>query len=123
MSRRRGADDTPLPIQPKKAKPSHKEIQNDLTQESIKRLQVIPDSGAGASRTDSGKTFAEIEFPYSAENRAQYAEAERRMLARYKLNPGKCPICSRPLGKGGVIGHISKCLRTPTSNNGSQKTT
>lgn len=43
-------------------------------------------------------------------------------IARYRANPGKCPICNCKIGRG-IAGHLSKCLRsskfktasTPTS--------
>lgn len=47
-------------------------------------------------------TFATVE---------DYRVMERKMLDLYRLNPGKCPRCG-VRSRGGIIGHISKCLRT-----------
>lgn len=40
-----------------------------------------------------------------------YRIEERKMLDLYRLNPGSCPRCKRIISHG-IIGHISKCLRT-----------
>lgn len=40
-----------------------------------------------------------------------YRVMERKMLDLYRLNPGKCPRCGVRSHRG-IIGHISKCLRT-----------
>lgn len=104
--RRRGGSEPLPPVKPKKAKPSVKEIQHAQIQQA----------------RSEARTFQAVPFPYAKEHAEAYRQREKELLALYKLNPGKCPICSKPVSKG-VIGHISKCLRTPTFSSESPTTT
>jgi hypothetical protein len=107
MSRRRLTEEPTLPVKPKKPpKPTQKELQHAQIEQA---------------KTEA-RTFAGLPFPYSKEHLEIYLKREKELLTLYKANPGKCPICSRKVGQG-IIGHISKCLRTQTSNSELPKTT
>lgn len=107
MSRRNTVEQPPpYKKKPGGPKPQPKEQQREIIEEA---------------RAEA-RTFANIPFPYAPEHREVYRQREKELLALYKLNPGKCPICSSPVSRG-VIGHISKCLRTRNSNSESLPTT
>ena len=102
MSRRRALEEPPLPVKPSKPRnPTPKELQHAQVE------QARPEA----------RTFAGLPFPYEEKWREVYRQREKELLIQYRSNPGKCPICSCKVGRG-VIGHISKCLRTLNSNSG-----
>jgi hypothetical protein len=101
--RRRQTDEPQAPKKPAKpAKPTVKEIQHEEVQASIA----------------AKKTFTDLPFPYAPEHRQAYRQREIELMEIYRANKGKCPVCSKPHNGIGIIGHISKCLRTPNSSSG-----